>query len=222
MSMTTRKTLAKVIVLGNSFVGKTSVLLQYVSGRFQNQYKANIGADFWTKEISVSGNLVTLQLWDTAGQERFNSMGSAFYRGADCCVLVFDVTNRDSFKALDEWKKDFIIQSSVAKPDEFPFIVIGNKIDLDDKRVVSYQEAKDWCGRNNVPYFETSAKNNLQVEQAFAEAGKVACRHSNEIFVVPDVFLDRDRNPKFVKTCVCYSFNDVNSNRRCIIKFVYK
>ncbi|KAJ8910435.1 hypothetical protein NQ315_012577 [Exocentrus adspersus] len=83
-----KKVLLKVIILGDSSVGKTSLMNQYVNRKFSNQYKATIGADFLTKEVTVDDRTVTMQIWDTAGQERFQSLGVAFYRGADCCVLV--------------------------------------------------------------------------------------------------------------------------------------
>lgn len=84
---TRKKVLLKVIILGDSGVGKTSLMNQYVNKKFSNQYKATIGADFLTKEVIVDDRIVTMQIWDTAGQERFQSLGVAFYRGADCCVL---------------------------------------------------------------------------------------------------------------------------------------
>jgi len=95
------RVLIKVIILGDSGVGKTSLMNQYVNKRFSHQYKATIGADFLTKEVMVDDRLVTMQLWDTAGQERFQSLGVAFYRGADCCVLVYDVNNAKSFEMLE-------------------------------------------------------------------------------------------------------------------------
>ena len=79
--------------------------------------------------------LVFSQIWDTAGQERFQSLGVAFYRGADCCVLVFDVTNANSFKTLDSWRDEFLIQASPRDPENFPFVVLGNKIDLENRQV---------------------------------------------------------------------------------------
>lgn len=75
------------------------------------------------------------QIWDTAGQERFQSLGVAFYRGADCCVLVFDVTSPGSFKSLDGWRDEFLIQASPSDPDHFPFVVLGNKVDLENRAV---------------------------------------------------------------------------------------
>uniref|UniRef100_A0A9J8BPG2 RAB7a, member RAS oncogene family n=1 Tax=Cyprinus carpio carpio TaxID=630221 RepID=A0A9J8BPG2_CYPCA len=137
--MTSRKkVLLKVIILGDSGVGKTSLMNQYVNKKFSNQYKATIGADFLTKEVMVDDRLVTMQIWDTAGQERFQSLGVAFYRGADCCVLVFDVTAPNTFKTLDSWRDEFLIQASPRDPENFPFVVLGNKIDLENRQVVHY------------------------------------------------------------------------------------
>jgi len=81
------------------------------------------------------GSLSVLQIWDTAGQERFQSLGVAFYRGADCCILVYDVSKVATFRALDSWRDEFLIQASPRDPDHFPFVVVGNKVDLDMKEV---------------------------------------------------------------------------------------
>uniref|UniRef100_A0A453F848 GTP-binding protein n=1 Tax=Aegilops tauschii subsp. strangulata TaxID=200361 RepID=A0A453F848_AEGTS len=91
-------------------VGKTSLMNQYVHNKFSQQYKATIGADFVTKEVLIEDRLVTLQIWDTAGQERFQSLGVAFYRGADCCVLVYDVNVNKSFDTLNTWHDEFLNQ----------------------------------------------------------------------------------------------------------------
>ncbi len=110
---------------------------QYVNKKFNNQYKATIGADFLTKEVMIDDRLVTMQIWDTAGQERFQSLGVAFYRGADCCVLVYDVTAPPTFKNLESWRDEFLIQASPRDPENFPFVVIGNKVDMADSRTVN-------------------------------------------------------------------------------------
>ena len=119
------------------------------------RYKATIGADFLTKEVMVDERLVTMQarparsvcaaptpttrpapqIWDTAGQERFQSLGVAFYRGADSCVLVFDVNVAKTFENLDSWRDEFLIQAGPRDPDNFPFVVLGNKIDLESRMV---------------------------------------------------------------------------------------
>ncbi|KKA27033.1 hypothetical protein TD95_004346 [Thielaviopsis punctulata] len=159
----------QVIILGDSGVGKTSLMNQYVNKKFSASYKATIGADFLTREVLVDDRQVTMQLWDTAGQERFQSLGVAFYRGADCCVLVYDVNNSKSFDALDSWRDEFLIQASTRDPDNFPFVVLGNKIDVDEsKRVISNKRASAFCqSKGGIPYFETSAKEATNVEQAF-------------------------------------------------------
>src|ERR1700744_4471250 len=97
-------------------------MLVQVNKKFSTSYKATIGADFLTKEVTVDDRIVTLQLWDTAGQERFQSLGVAFYRGADCCVLVYDVNNSKSFETLDSWRDEFLIQAGPSGPENFPFV----------------------------------------------------------------------------------------------------
>ena len=174
MATTRKKVLLKVVILGDSGVGKTSLMNQYVNKKFTNQYKATIGADFLTKEVIVDDRVVTMQIWDTAGQERFQSLGVAFYRGADCCVLVFDVTAPVTFKSLDSWRDEFLIQASPREPENFPFVLLGNKVDL-EPRAVSAKRAQQWCqSKNNIPYFETSAKEALNVEQAFQSIARSA------------------------------------------------
>ncbi|KAF9405501.1 hypothetical protein BGZ94_003509, partial [Podila epigama] len=176
-------------------VGKTSLMNQYVNKKFSNQYKATIGADFLTKEVSIDERHVTMQIWDTAGQERFQSLGVAFYRGADCCVLVYDVTNIKSFEALESWRDEFLIQASPETPENFPFVVIGNKVDMDHKRAVSQKRAMAWCqSKGNIPYFETSAKDAINVEQAFLTIAKNALQHEVNVRIdFPDpIKIDSD------------------------------
>jgi len=179
---TRKKVLLKIIILGDSGVGKTSLMYQYVNKKFSNQYKATIGADFLTKEVMVDDKLVTLQIWDTAGQERFQSLGVAFYRGADACVLVFDVNVAKTFENLNSWREEFLIQAGPRDPENFPFIVLGNKIDLENSRVVSQKKALAWCAaKGNIPYFETSAKEAINVEQAFQTVAKNAMKDEEEV-----------------------------------------
>ncbi|KAJ6996704.1 ras-related protein Rab7 isoform X1 [Populus alba x Populus x berolinensis] len=178
-----RRALLKVIVLGDSGVGKTSLMNQYVYKKFSQQYKATIGADFVTKEVQIDDKLVTLQIWDTAGQERFQSLGSAFYRGADCCVLVYDVNIQKSFEILNNWHKEFVKQADPVDPEAFPFILFGNKIDVDggSSRVVSEKTAREWCAsRGDIPYFETSAKEGYNVHEAFLCVAKMALAGEHE------------------------------------------
>jgi Ras-related protein Rab-7A len=190
-----QRTLLKLIILGDSGVGKTSLMNQYVNRKFSKQYKATIGADFLTKEVKIDDeNLVTMQIWDTAGQERFQSLGVAFYRGADCCVLVYDVNNERSFQNLENWREEFLAQASPADAENFPFIVLGNKTDQDggQSRVVSEKKALSFCAAsgNQCPHFETSAKEDSNVQDAFECAARNALKNEVEEEVyLPDTIV---------------------------------
>jgi Ras-related protein Rab-7A len=203
-----KKVLLKVIILGDSGVGKTSLMNQYVHKRFSNQYKATIGADFLTKEVMIDDKLVTLQIWDTAGQERFQSLGVAFYRGADSCVLVYDVTDAKSFDNLDSWMDEFLVHAAPRNADTFPFVVLGNKADLaSSRRQVSANKVAAWCkskGEGGIPSFETSAKEALNVEQAFHTIAKHALQQEQNqkpIFIPDTLDLKKDVKPNENSGC---------------------
>jgi small GTP-binding protein len=131
--------LLKVVIIGDGGVGKTSIRNQYIHKRFAKTYKATIGADFISKQLQVGGRSVALQIWDTAGQERFKSLTAAYYRGADCCILVYDVCNPQSLKNIKTWVPQFVIQAKLSKPESFYFILLANKIDSPN-RVISTEQ----------------------------------------------------------------------------------
>ncbi|KAI9345971.1 rab family small GTPase [Pilaira anomala] len=193
------KDILKVVLIGDGGVGKTSLRNQYIHKKFTNAYKATIGADFITKEVETDdGKKVMLQIWDTAGQERFQSLGVAYYRGADACILVYDVNNFLSFQHLERWREDFLKQSSLPNEEarHFPLLMIGNKIDIDD-RVVSRRQARAWAeihssDKMQIPCFEASAKNGDNVEKAFAHIAKMV--------KIPQMELDMADNNSFSLT----------------------
>ncbi|KAJ7295991.1 hypothetical protein O6H91_Y151000 [Diphasiastrum complanatum] len=148
-----------------------------------------------------------MQIWDTAGQERFQSLGVAFYRGADCCVLVYDVNVMKSFDNLRNWRDEFLIQASPSDPENFPFVVLGNKVDVDggNSRVVSEKKAKAWCAATgNIPYFETSAKEDLNVDAAFQCIAKNALKNeTDEEIYLPDTIDVTSGRPPKSSACEC-------------------
>ncbi len=126
-------------------------------------------------------NVSLAQIWDTAGQERFQSLGVAFYRGADSCVLCYDITDAKSFDNLESWMDEFLVHAAPRNQETFPFVVLGNKSDLAKRRQVPSAKAKLWCqGKNNIPYFETSAKEAINVELAFQTIAKNALMQESQ------------------------------------------
>lgn len=170
--MSSKSTFLKVVLLGDGGVGKSSLMNRFVSGKFDSQSFHTIGVEFLNKDITVEGQSYTLQIWDTAGQERFKSLRTPFYRGSDLCLLVYAVDDIKSFKNLAMWRKEFLYYADVREKDNFPFILLGNKIDVNE-RAVSQEEAHHFCKEiGGIPYYETSAKDSTNVDVAFNAAVK--------------------------------------------------
>ena len=160
--------LFKILVVGESSVGKTSLLLRYTDDMFNDSFMSTIGVDFKIKTVSIDGKIVKLQIWDTAGQERFRTITESYYRGAHAVLIVFDVTNRDTFSKMHSW-----IQTIKAKNGENAIsFLIGNKADLTESREINYTEASDLSQHHNIPYIETSAKTSLNIDKVFTDLCK--------------------------------------------------
>ena len=157
--------LFKFIIIGDSGVGKSCLLLQFTDKRFQPIHDLTIGVEFGGKIISVGGKDIKLQIWDTAGQESFRSITRSYYRGAAGCILVFDITRRESFNHLENW----IAESKHNSNLDMKYLLIGNKTDLEEKREVSTKEATAFAKEHGLKYLETSAKNANNVDKAFEE-----------------------------------------------------
>ncbi|KAA8494526.1 Ras-related protein Rab7 [Porphyridium purpureum] len=189
-NMRSKTKLLKIVILGDSGVGKTSLMERYVNQRFSQQYKATIGADFLSKDIELEDRMANLQIWDTAGQERYQSLGSAFYRGSDACVLVYDVTDLRSFESLETWREEFLAYAANRDPETFPLVVLGNKIDIVDRaKAVPTKRAQQWCAaKGGVPHFETSAAEDINVEAAFQLVATLALKRGEqeEEFFLPE------------------------------------
>ena len=158
----------KLILIGNSGVGKSCILQRYMKHTFEESYKCTIGVDFLMKSIIINGQTVKLQLWDTAGQEKYKSMVSSYYRGANVALIVFDITNHQSFDALPLWIENFYKNG----PEQKNIILIGNKKDMAEQREVTQQEAEAFSEANNMIYFETSAKEGDNIEYVFNYAAE--------------------------------------------------
>mmetsp|Transcript_20491 Transcript_20491/g.32799 ORF Transcript_20491/g.32799 Transcript_20491/m.32799 type:complete len:217 (+) Transcript_20491:94-744(+) len=182
-----KKVLVKMIIIGDSGVGKTAILHQYVMEKFEGDYKATIGADFLSKDVQIDDKSVTLQMWDTAGQERFQSLGNSFYRGADACILVFDITDEASFKSIDSWRSKFVQQANIDNPRKFPFLLLGNKSDLDNQRAVSHNQGEMYARDNMMEFAETSALRNTNIDRAIQNLADIAADSDTVPFFTEDL-----------------------------------
>eukprot|EP00727_Mastigamoeba_balamuthi_P004728 m51a1_g14253 putative ras-related protein rab-1a (203) ;mRNA; f:268906-270511 len=155
--------LFKLLLIGDSGVGKSCLLLRFADDTYTESYISTIGVDFKIRTIELEGKTIKLQIWDTAGQERFRTITSSYYRGAHGIIVVYDVTDQISFNNVKQWLQEIerYACENVNK------LLVGNKSDLTTKRVVEFQVAKDFAATLNIPFIETSAKNATNVETAF-------------------------------------------------------
>merc|ERR1711962_252656 len=161
--------LFKLLLIGDSGVGKTCIVFRFCENAFNTSFISTIGIDFKLKTIDLRGKRIKLQIWDTAGQERFRAITASFYRGAMGILLVYDITNSRSFENIANWlrKIDEYATPGVER------MIVGNKIDIEDKRVVSKEKGEDIAKKHNVRFLETSAKTNINVEAAFIQIAEV-------------------------------------------------
>ncbi|CAL9692891.1 unnamed protein product [Knipowitschia caucasica] len=158
----------KLVLLGESAVGKSSLVLRFVKGQFHEFQESTIGAAFLTQTVCLDDTTVKFEIWDTAGQERYHSLAPMYYRGAQAAIVVYDITNTDTFTRAKNWVKELQRQAS-------PNIVIalaGNKADLSQKRNVDFQEAQAYADDNSLLFMETSAKTAVNVNEIFMAIAK--------------------------------------------------
>ena len=160
--------LFKYIIIGDSGVGKSCLLLQFTDKRFEASHDLTIGVEFGARMVTIEGKPVKLQVWDTAGQESFRSITRSYYRGAAGALLVYDVTRRETFEHLQTWLDDCKENSNM----NLSILLIGNKTDLADKREVPEDEGRRFAEKNGLLFIETSAKTALNVDDAFLRTGK--------------------------------------------------
>ncbi len=155
--------LFKILLIGNSGVGKSSLLLRFADDTFTDNFMPTIGVDFKIRTLEVDGKTIKLQIWDTAGQERFKTITSSYYKGAHGIIVVYDVTDKESYKNIDTWMNEVEKHAS----DNVSRILVGNKNDLTDARQVTTDEGKELSDNYNIRFMETSAKESANVEEAF-------------------------------------------------------
>ncbi|OVA00134.1 Small GTPase superfamily [Macleaya cordata] len=169
--------LFKLLLIGDSSVGKSCLLLRFADDSYVDSYISTIGVDFKIRTVELDGKTVKLQIWDTAGQERFRTITSSYYRGAHGIIIVYDVTEMESFNNVKQWLNeiDRYANDSVCK------LLVGNKCDLVENKVVDTEIAKAFADELGIPFLETSAKDSINVEQAFLTmAGEIKKRMGNQ------------------------------------------
>mmetsp|Transcript_2839 Transcript_2839/g.3041 ORF Transcript_2839/g.3041 Transcript_2839/m.3041 type:complete len:201 (-) Transcript_2839:465-1067(-) len=155
--------LFKLLLIGDSGVGKSCLLLRFADDTYTESYISTIGVDFKIRTIDLDGKTIKLQIWDTAGQERFRTITSSYYRGAHGIIVVYDTTDLESFNNVKQWLHEIDRYAS----DNVNKLLVGNKSDLTSKRAVSFDQAKEFADSLGIEFIETSAKNSTNVEKAF-------------------------------------------------------
>ena len=168
--------LLKYIIIGDAAVGKSNLLLRFAQNDFKTEYQLTIGVEFGAKNLDISNKKFRLQIWDTAGQENYRSITRAYYKNSVCAVLVYDISNRETFDHISNWVEDCMAQS----PKTVFMILVGNKSDLKEYRQVTFEEGKEMAKKNNMMFFETSAKTGENVEKLFVDSAKEINNKINE------------------------------------------
>jgi len=166
----------KLLIIGNSSVGKTSFLFRYADDSFTSAFVSTVGIDFKVKTVFRNDKRVKLQIWDTAGQERYRTITTAYYRGAMGFILMYDITNEESFNAVQDW----VTQIKTYSWDNAQVVLVGNKSDMQNDRIVALERGKQFAEHLGLDFFETSAKENINVKQVFDSLVDKICNKMSE------------------------------------------
>ena len=161
--------LYKIIIIGDSGVGKSNILGRYLNNEFREDTKSTVGVEFGSKRLMLENVAIKLQIWDTAGQERYRAITSAYYKGSKGCFIVYDITNKQSFDDIQKWYEE--IKRSGDK--DISIILVGNKCDLEKERKISSEMAKNKAKEMNCAFYETSALSNIMIKDVF----KIMCEN---------------------------------------------
>ena len=158
----------QILLIGDSSVGKTSLIQRYANGIFKEEYLATVGLDFYTKQEAINNINVLVRLWDTAGQERFKSLTPNYFKNAEGVIITYDITSSQSFENLKFWINS--IKTNLGEKNIIiPIIIVGNKLDMKDMRDITREEAEKFAKENKYKYFETSAKTGEGVDDAIRD-----------------------------------------------------
>ncbi|KAG9393701.1 Small GTPase superfamily, ARF type [Carpediemonas membranifera] len=161
--------LFKLLLIGDSGVGKSCLLLRFADDTYTESYISTIGVDFKIRTVDLDNSTIKLQIWDTAGQERFKTITAAYYRGAHGIIVVYDVTDVETFNNVRVWLEEINRYAS----EDVCKLLVGNKCDLETRKAVEYQTAKTFAESLDIPFIETSAKDAIRVEDAFTTISKI-------------------------------------------------
>ncbi|XP_078049329.1 RAS oncogene family member Rab21 [Augochlora pura] len=167
----------KVVLLGEGCVGKTSVALRYVEDTFNAKHLSTLQASFLNKKLTINGKKVNLAIWDTAGQEKFHALGPIYYRMSNGAILVYDITDEDTFQKVKNWVKE--LKKMLGS--EISLAIAGNKMDLEKDRSVAIEEAEEYAKQVGAMHFHTSAKLNQNIKEMFLELTRRMIQHADEV-----------------------------------------
>ena len=168
----------KIVLIGDSSVGKTNMLSRYISNEYDPNSQSTIGVELSTKNYKFDNDEVKVQLWDTAGQEKYRSITSSYYKGAQGCLLVYDITRKETFDNIDKWHSEL----KSAADNDINAILVGNKCDLEKERQITVEEAQKKAKLFNMAFMETSALNGANIEKAFNELVNSVYKNNKKSF----------------------------------------
>ncbi len=169
----------KILTLGDTSVGKSSFIIKFIDNKFSLNYIATLGFDFKQKKIELNGETIRLKIFDTAGQERFKSISINIIKKANGILLLYDITNRDSFESVTNWMKSIKDIGS----EKICVVLVGNKSDLEEKRAVSYEEGEEKANQYDIPFFEASCKKGINIDEAFIILSKEILKKNGHIIL---------------------------------------
>eukprot|EP00062_Callorhinchus_milii_P014588 gi/632963917/ref/XP_007898145.1/ PREDICTED: ras-related protein Rab-3B [Callorhinchus milii] len=195
----------KLLIIGNSSVGKTSFLFRYADDTYSSSFVSTVGIDFKVKTVYRNDKRVKLQIWDTAGQERYRTITTAYYRGAMGFILMYDIANADSYSAVQDWAT----QIKTYSWDNAQVILVGNKCDMEDERIVPAEKGRHLAEQLGFEFFEASAKDNINVKQVFERLVDVICEKMSEsLDTDPSMISNKntrltESSPQTQQNCAC-------------------